>query len=198
MSCNGFRSYYGPCGAYDCSNCYPGGDPTYCDDEEGLEKFLDELLPVPTKFTTDSEDLLIQEAMDGWPITTQLTDIISWAETAFETDLAWVFACKARETLEHQDNQTCDQHLSKGITNMKDRTENIRRKMVAEINADPGSREALEAAHGQVWDTAEMQEDFEVVGFMTPFVGVTRKADNVTGTLKFQHSPRFYFGFMAG
>jgi hypothetical protein len=23
--CGGWSSYYGPCGAYDCSSCYPGG-----------------------------------------------------------------------------------------------------------------------------------------------------------------------------
>lgn len=36
---------------------------------------------------------------------------------------------------------------------MSDPTEAIRRQQVAEINAEPGSREALEAQHGQVWDT---------------------------------------------
>lgn len=77
-----------------------------------------------------------------------------------------------------------------------DATENIRRSMVEEINAEPGSREALEAEHGQVWDTAEMQKDFSVMGFGAPFIVVVRKSDNVEGSLTFQHSPRFYFGFL--
>jgi hypothetical protein len=36
---------------------------------------------------------------------------------------------------------------------MTDPTESARRQMLVEINADPGSREFLEAKHGQVWDT---------------------------------------------
>jgi hypothetical protein len=80
---------------------------------------------------------------------------------------------------------------------MSDPTEDIRRDMVDAINAEPGSREALEAAHGQVWDTAELQRDFSVQGFGAPLVVVTRKADGVVGSLMFQHRPRFYFNFRA-
>lgn len=76
-----------------------------------------------------------------------------------------------------------------------DPTESIRRELVNEINAQPGSREALEAQYGQVWDTQELQRDFDVTGFMAPFVGVRRKSDGVKGALMFQHSPRFYWGF---
>ena len=78
---------------------------------------------------------------------------------------------------------------------MSDPTEDIRRKLLAEINAQPGSREYLEARHGQVWDTGQLQDDYEVVGFMAPMVVVRRKADGVKGSLMFQGSPRFYFGF---
>ena len=78
---------------------------------------------------------------------------------------------------------------------MNDPTEGIRRKMVAEINAEPGSRAALEAEHGQVWDTEELQKDFTVDGFMAPFIVVVRKSDGIKGALMFQHHPRFYFGF---
>ena len=80
---------------------------------------------------------------------------------------------------------------------MNDETESIRREMVAEINAQPGGREALEAAHGQVWDTAQLAADFEVLGFMAPFVIVRRKSDGKKGSLEFQHHPRFYYGFVA-
>ena len=48
---------------------------------------------------------------------------------------------------------------------MIDDTEMIRREMVATINADPGSRPDLEAKHGQVWDTGQLKDDFEVLGF---------------------------------
>ena len=78
---------------------------------------------------------------------------------------------------------------------MSDVTEPIRRKMVAEINAVEGSREYLQAKHGEVWDTTELQEQFEVTGFMAPFVGVRRRCDEVRGSVMFQASPRFYFSF---
>lgn len=76
-----------------------------------------------------------------------------------------------------------------------DTTEQIRREQVALINAEPGSREALESQYGQVWNTDELQRDFEVKGFAAPYIVVTRKSDNKVGSLMFQHSPRFYFSF---
>ena len=78
---------------------------------------------------------------------------------------------------------------------MSDPTEAIRREMVQEINHVPGSRPALVEKYGQVWDTKEMQEDFEALGFMAPFISVRRKSDGKTGTLTFQHDPRYYFSF---
>ena len=78
---------------------------------------------------------------------------------------------------------------------MHDPTEAIRRERLAEINAEPGSRQALEARYGQVWDTQELSRDFEVEGFMAPLVVVRRKADGRLGSLEFQHQPRFYFNF---
>ena len=80
---------------------------------------------------------------------------------------------------------------------MSDPTEQIRREMVQEINGDPGCREALAAEHGPVWDTQQLAEEFEVIGFLAPFVVVRRRADRVKGSLLFQHQPRFYFGFTA-
>jgi hypothetical protein len=80
---------------------------------------------------------------------------------------------------------------------MSDPTETIRKELVVQINAEPGSREALEAQHGQVWDTNQLREDFEVLGFGAPLVVVRRKSDCQKGSLFFQHSPRFYYGFEA-
>jgi len=78
---------------------------------------------------------------------------------------------------------------------MTDPTEDIRRQMLTEINAAPGSREYLEAKHGQVWSTSELSRDFIVIGFSAPLVVVKRKSDDQKGSLMFQANPRFYFGF---
>ena len=78
---------------------------------------------------------------------------------------------------------------------MIDDTEMIRREMVATINADPGSRPDLEAKHGQVWDTSQLQEDFQVLGFMAPVVVVRRRSNGIKGSRMFQNSPRFYYSF---
>jgi hypothetical protein len=78
---------------------------------------------------------------------------------------------------------------------MSDPTEPIRRERLKEINAEPGTREALEAQYGKVWTTDELAAEFEVIGFMAPLVVVRRKADGVKGSLEFQHHPRLYFNF---
>ena len=80
---------------------------------------------------------------------------------------------------------------------MLDATEDVRREMLTVINAEPGSREALEAEHGQVWNTQELGQDFEVLGFASPIVVVRRRLDGAKGSLFFQHTPRFYFDFQA-
>ncbi len=80
---------------------------------------------------------------------------------------------------------------------MHDPTESTRRQMMIDINANPGSREALEAKHGQVWNTEQLQQDFEVLAFMAPFVIVREKSTGAKGSLEFQASPRFYFNFQA-
>ncbi len=78
---------------------------------------------------------------------------------------------------------------------MSDPTESIRRERLAEINTEPSPREALEAQYGQVWDTQQLGQAFEVIGFMAPLVVVRRKVDGVKGSLEFQHNPRLYFNF---
>ena len=80
---------------------------------------------------------------------------------------------------------------------MIDPTEVTRRVLVAVINSEPGTRQYLEQQHGQVWDTSQLQDDFDVLGFCAPYIVVKRKADGQRGTLTFQHSPRFYFSFQA-
>ena len=80
---------------------------------------------------------------------------------------------------------------------MQDPTESIRRAQVAAINQAPDERIELENEYGQVWDTKELAGDYEVMGFMAPYVVVKRRADGVKGSLMFQHSPRYYFCFKA-
>ncbi len=46
-----------------------------------------------------------------------------------------------------------------------------------------------------MWDTEELTKDFEVIGFMAPFVAVRRRSDGKKGSLMFQHEPRMYFNF---
>jgi hypothetical protein len=78
---------------------------------------------------------------------------------------------------------------------MSDPTETIRRTMVQQINTDVGDRERLEAQHGQVWDTQQLQADFDVLGFSAPLIVVRERSTGRMGSLFFQHSPRFYWGF---
>lgn len=78
---------------------------------------------------------------------------------------------------------------------MSDFTETYRRRRVAEINSQPGSREVLEAQYGQVWDTEQLSRDFEPIGFMAPFIVVRRRSDGKKGSLEFQHIPRLYYSF---
>jgi hypothetical protein len=78
---------------------------------------------------------------------------------------------------------------------MSDQTEAIRRTMAQQINADAGDRERLAAQHGRVWDTAELQQDFEVLQFAAPLIVVREKTTGRMGSLFFQHSPRLYWGF---
>jgi hypothetical protein len=78
---------------------------------------------------------------------------------------------------------------------MTDPTDPHRRAQQARLNSGALDRRALQALHGAVWDTEELTRDFEVLGFLAPFVAVRRKRDGRLGSLAFQHQPRFYFGF---
>lgn len=51
---------------------------------------------------------------------------------------------------------------------------------------------------GQTWDTTQLQEDYEVLGFSAPYVVVRRKSDGQRGSLEFKHNPRVYFNFQEG
>jgi hypothetical protein len=74
---------------------------------------------------------------------------------------------------------------------MSDETEDVRRAMLA--SGQP-QLDLFQAE--QRWDTDQLREEFEVIGFMAPFVVVRRKADGVKGSMEFVHNPRFYFNFV--
>jgi hypothetical protein len=71
----------------------------------------------------------------------------------------------------------------------------VRRQLCESINRNPKPRELLEVLYGEVWDTSQLVQTFEVHGYMAPFAAVTRRTDNVKGSLMFQHTPRYYFSF---
>lgn len=78
----------------------------------------------------------------------------------------------------------------------EDPTEDIRREMAESINANAADdRAALEKNVGRTWTTEELVRDFEVLGFLAPFVVVKRRVDGKKGSLTFQHHPRYYFTF---
>lgn len=74
-------------------------------------------------------------------------------------------------------------------------TESIRRAAVNILNSEAGPRKELEDKYGQVWNTEELQNDYNVLSFLAPMIIVVRKSDSVKGTLFFQHDPRYYWGF---
>jgi len=80
---------------------------------------------------------------------------------------------------------------------MSDQTELLRRERLAELNQGDTTRAELEEQYGQVWSTDEMTKDFDALGFMAPYIVVSRKSDGVRGSLEFRHSPRYYFNFQA-
>jgi len=76
---------------------------------------------------------------------------------------------------------------------MTDHTESLRREMIE------SNQPYVDLANAErSWTTAEMTAEFTVHAFAAPFVIVTRKADGQKGCLEFTHSPRRYFGFLAG
>jgi hypothetical protein len=88
------------------------------------------------------------------------------------------------------------------MSDSPDQTEGIRRTRLAEINCSVESMDAscerarLHSQYGQVWDNGQLAQDFEVLGFMAPYVVVRRKSDGRRGSLEFQHHPRFYFNLV--
>ena len=87
------------------------------------------------------------------------------------------------------------------MTPVQDETETLHRHKLVEINSpveshDPTTERQRLEAQGQVWDAAQLSQDFEVIGFLAPYVVVKRRLDGRKGSLEFQHHPRLYFNFV--
>jgi hypothetical protein len=79
---------------------------------------------------------------------------------------------------------------------MNDQTEPYRRARVSELAAQQtDNRAELEARHGRVWNTNELRLEYEVTGYMAPYVIVKSRASGAAGSLEFQHEPRYYWGW---
>jgi hypothetical protein len=76
-----------------------------------------------------------------------------------------------------------------------DETEAMRRAMSHDINSKMKDRAMLEEEHGEVWDTEQLTARFNVQSFLAPFVMATDRQTGRSGSLMFQHWPRFYWGW---
>jgi hypothetical protein len=74
---------------------------------------------------------------------------------------------------------------------MNDDTAGVRQALIAAGQPE----QALAADPDRKWTTDQLREDFEVLGYMAPFVTVRRRSDGALGSLEFTHSPRTYFGW---
>ena len=78
---------------------------------------------------------------------------------------------------------------------MTDSTAAIRGLMIAVSTARAEACRAINASE-PVWRPDTLKRDFEVLGFMAPFVAVRRRIDGRVGSMSFLHRPRIYFGFL--
>ena len=76
-----------------------------------------------------------------------------------------------------------------------DETETLRMELQSELNNAAAARKELEDTYGKVWTLSELRDEFDIKGFMAPFVIVVRRADGKVGSVEFQHAPRFYFNW---
>ncbi len=73
-----------------------------------------------------------------------------------------------------------------------DETEDIRRKMIADGEPEKKLSESKDKRYN---GKDELLKEFEVIGFLAPFVVVRRLSDGKHGTMMFTHEPRVYFNF---
>lgn len=90
-----------------------------------------------------------------------------------------------------------DHDPTEGVRRVQQAVANTVGEALAEAHPEDDGRAALEQVYGKVYDTSELQAEFTVIGFLAPYCVVERKSDGVRGSITFQHSPRFYFDFVA-
>lgn len=73
-----------------------------------------------------------------------------------------------------------------------DPTEQARRDLLDEM---PEECLAAIARGERVWDRDAMLNEYDVIGFLAPFVIVKRRSDGAKGSLCFTNRPRYYFGW---
>jgi hypothetical protein len=73
----------------------------------------------------------------------------------------------------------------------EDSTENLRRILI-----ETGQPHIDLQFASKRWSTEDLRRDFEVIGFLAPFVVVKRKSDGANGSMEFTHEPRWYFNFV--
>jgi hypothetical protein len=85
--------------------------------------------------------------------------------------------------------------FSSSLRKITTNTQNTMSELTPEAIA--AERARLEAKYGgEVLDTKQLQEKYEVIAFLAPFCEVREKKTGVKGSLEFQHMPRFYYNFV--
>ncbi|HRR40152.1 MAG TPA: hypothetical protein P5244_02850 [Syntrophales bacterium] len=81
--------------------------------------------------------------------------------------------------------------------------EELQRYLIAAVNeqipegATQGTeRLSLEKEYGKVWSPEELAKEFRVLSILAPLVYVRNITTGQTGTLLFQHYPRYYYDFL--
>ncbi len=60
----------------------------------------------------------------------------------------------------------------------------------------PDVHQVIQDADGECWTTDEVQDEFEILGFMAPFCVAIRRETKEKGALAFVHAPRLYFSWV--
>jgi len=63
------------------------------------------------------------------------------------------------------------------------------------LRDNPRDAAQLEGEYGEVWSAEDVGEDFEILGFKSPFAIAKCRKTGQRGSLVFQNNPRFYFGW---
>lgn len=59
----------------------------------------------------------------------------------------------------------------------------------------PDVYQEIQEGGGECWTTDEVQDEFEIIGFMAPFCVAKRRETQEKGALTFVHRPRIYYSW---